>query len=306
MNSELINKSSGDIYKFSKFIFTEWQKYSPVRDEDFHDLKKEFNEARGPIIKALSQYEEKHALTKKELIQKVTELDSDDNKVNLENFMMLKQSFMKIPSAGKNEKKLWNQFNKAGDKFFEIEKNKKIEKIAVINKMIDELDKNSDFKKLSLELANFQDISQSKEFIKLSKIIKTELNKINESKRNKKIQELKNIITNIDKLNSLETDKKITNLFIDSTYENNLNICRQVTVELEVFAGVQVPKVDEKLREVASVKLLQEKFNAKSSPKEFYLNNLKIFISNLSGKKPTTKEIKMWHRIIDLHDYFLS
>ena len=213
---------------------------------------------------------------------------------------------MKIPSAGKNEKKLWNQFNKAGDKFFKIEKNKKIEKIAVINKMIDELDKNSDFKKLSLELANFQDISQTKEFIKLSKIIKTELNKINESKRNKKIQELKNIITNIDKLNSLETDKKITNLFIDSTYENNLNICRQVTVELEVFAGVQVPKVDEKLREVASVKLLQEKFNAKSSPKEFYLNNLKVFISNLSGKKPTTKEIKMWNRIIDLHDYFLS
>ena len=122
----------------------------------------------------------------------------------------------------------------------------------------------------------------------------------------KKIQELKNIITNIDKLNSLETNKKITNLFIDSTYENNLNICRQVTVELEVFAGVQVPKVDEKLREVASVKLLQEKFNAKSSPKEFYLNNLKIFISNLSSKKPITKEIKMWHRIIDLHDHFLS
>ena len=306
VNSELINKSSGDIYKFSKFIFTEWQKYSPVRDEDFHDLKKEFNEARSPIIKALSKYEEKHASTKKDLIQKVTELDSDDNKVNLENFMMLKQSFIKIPSAGKNEKKLWNKFNKAGDKFFEIEKNKKIEKIAVINKMIDELDKNSDFKKLSLELANFQDISQTKEFIKLSKIIKTELNKINESKRNKKIQELKNIITNIDKLNSLETDKKITNLFIDSTYENNLNICRQVTVELEVFAGVKVPKVDEKLREVASVKLLQEKFNAKSSPKEFYLNNLKVFISNLSGKKPITKEIKMWNRIIDLHDYFLS
>ena len=105
MNSELINKSSGDIYKFSKFIFTEWQKYSPVRDEDFHDLKKEFNEARSPVIKVLSQYEEKHALTKKELIQKVTELNSDDNKVNLENFMMLKQNFMKIPSAGKNEKK---------------------------------------------------------------------------------------------------------------------------------------------------------------------------------------------------------
>ena len=143
------------------------------------------------LLKLLSQYEEKHALTKKELIQKVTELNSDDNKVNLENFMMLKQNFMKIPSAGKNEKKLWNQFNKAGDKFFEIEKNKKIEKIKVINKMIAELDKNSDFKKLSLELANFQDISQSKEFIKLSKIIKTELNKINESKRNKKIQELK-------------------------------------------------------------------------------------------------------------------
>ena len=92
----------------------------------------------------------------------------------------------------------------------------------------------------------------------------------------KKYKNLKNIITNIDKLNSLETNKKITNLFIDSTYENNLNICRQVTVELEVFAGVQVPKVDEKLREVASVKLLQEKFNAKSSPKEFYLNNLKF------------------------------
>ena len=70
----------------------------------FYDLKKEFNEARSPVIKVLSQYEEKHALTKKELIQKVTELNSDDNKVNLENFMMLKQNFMKIPSAGKNEK----------------------------------------------------------------------------------------------------------------------------------------------------------------------------------------------------------
>ena len=117
---------------------------------------------------------------------------------------------------------------------------------------------------------------------------------------------LKKFSTTYDLKSFLKREFAITNLFIDSTYENNLNICRQVTVELEVFAGVKVPKVDEKLREVASVKLLQEKFNAKSSPKEFYLNNLKIFISNLSGKKPTTKEIKMWHRIIDLHDYFLS
>ena len=159
------------------------------------------------------------------------------------------------------------------------------------------VDENFDQKRIDQVVAQqYPKISRSK----VSKIIKTELNKISESKRNKKIQELKNIITNIDKLNPLETDKKITNLFIDSTYENNLNICRQVTVELEVFAGVKVPKVDEKLREVASIKLLQEKFNAKSSSKEFYLNNLKIFISNLSGKKPTAKEIKMWYRIIDL------
>ena len=304
VSSELMNKSSGDIYKFSKFIFTEWQKYSPVRDEDFHKLKKRFNEARNPITKVLNQHEEKHALLKKELIQKVAQLNSDDNKANLENFMKLKKSFTKIPSAGKNEKKLWNQFNKAGNKFFEIEKYTKEQKIADIKKMIDELNKNSNFKQMSLELANFQDISQSKEYIKLNKIINIEINKINQSNKNKKIQELKNLITNIDKLNHNEVDKKIINAFIDSTYENNLNICRQATVELEVHAGVKVPKADEKLRDIASVKLLQEKFNARSSPKELYLNNIKVFVNNLSGKKPSTKEVKMWHRIADLYDYF--
>ena len=64
------------------------------------------------------------------------------------------------------------------------------------------------------------------------------------------------------------------------------------------------PKADEKLRDIASVKLLQEKFNARCSPKELYLNNIKVFVNNLSGKKPSTKEVKMWHRIADLYDYF--
>ena len=48
-------KKNKNLYKYLKNQFDEWQKFAPVRDDDFKHLKQEFSAARKPIFDILRQ-----------------------------------------------------------------------------------------------------------------------------------------------------------------------------------------------------------------------------------------------------------
>ena len=119
--------------RFLKNAFTKWQNYSPVSDNDFKKLKKEFSEARKPIFDLIRSIEETNKKLKENLIEEVKNFVAEDSNTGISFFKDIKQKFKAIGPAGfKAEKVLWDEFHKAGDKFFEEEKALQKEQINLI------------------------------------------------------------------------------------------------------------------------------------------------------------------------------
>ena len=112
-------KKNKNLYKYLKNQFDEWQKFAPVRDDDFKHLKQEFSAARKPIFDHLKTIESNNKLSKENLINKVNELSHEDNSENIKAFLEIKSQFQRIRSAGrKYDDKLWKELNAAADKFY--------------------------------------------------------------------------------------------------------------------------------------------------------------------------------------------
>ena len=93
-------------------MFQRWQKFAPVLDQDLNRLKKLYFDARKPINDEIKKQESVNKVQKEALIEKVRNINNEDNRINISEFKKLKQEWEKIgPSGRKNEKDLfyWSQ-----------------------------------------------------------------------------------------------------------------------------------------------------------------------------------------------------
>ena len=96
--------------------FQKWQQFAPVLDEDLNTLRNMYFDAKKPINNEIKKQEEKNKVLKKSLIQKVKDIQNEDNESCINEFKKLKDQWSKIGPAGrKEEKKLWDLFNKSAD-----------------------------------------------------------------------------------------------------------------------------------------------------------------------------------------------
>ena len=93
-----------------------------------------------PINDEIKRQEDENKEKKILLIKKVAEISNDDNEKNISEFIKLKDEWSNIGPAGKkNEKKMWDEFNKNADRFFVERKQKltdEINKISDLNKKL--------------------------------------------------------------------------------------------------------------------------------------------------------------------------
>ena len=170
-------------------MFEKWQKHAPVLDKDLERLKKIYFEARKPINDEIKRQESVNREKKEALINKVNDINHDDNQLNIDEFKKLKHEWEKIGPSGKNiERKLWSEFNKNADRFFAEKKQKindDIDKIKILNKELNNgLKSPSEIKE---SLKTFQDIQNTKEYKKIISDIKKEIDKIKTRKKEDKI-----------------------------------------------------------------------------------------------------------------------
>ena len=158
--------------RFLKNAFTKWQNYSPVSDNDFKTLKQEFSKARKPIFDLIRSIEETNKQLKENLIEEVKNFVSEDSNTGITFFKDTKQKFKAIGPAGfKAEKVLWDEFHKAGDKFFEEEKALQKEQINLISEALSTLKANdsSSVEDATKALNESSNARKSKEYIDLKK-----------------------------------------------------------------------------------------------------------------------------------------
>ena len=90
--------------------FQKWQQFAPVLDEDLDSLKKMYFDAKQPINDEIRRQEEKNKQLKESLIQKVKEIQNEDNESCIYEFKKLKDQWSKIGPAGKKEEKKIMEF----------------------------------------------------------------------------------------------------------------------------------------------------------------------------------------------------
>ncbi len=165
-------KKNKNLYKYLKNQFDEWQKFAPVRDDDFKHLKQEFSAARKPIFDHLKTIESSNKLSKENLITKVSELSHEDNSENIKAFLEIKNQFQRIRSAGrKNDDRLWKELNAAADKFYAEKKAMADEEILLLKKYIKDELSNSSPNDIESFLQTIKHASKSKEFTEVNKYL---------------------------------------------------------------------------------------------------------------------------------------
>jgi exonuclease SbcC len=190
-----------EIINFLRSTYEEWLKFAPVLDEDFKNLKQEFFRARKPLNDQIKKQDKLIKQSKLTLIEKVKELNSEDNDSNIAAFNNLKTEWSKVGRLPKKiESKLWNDFNKNADRFFK-EKNKEIEDAK--NHLIEVLD-NIDKSQLALNdieavLNENRNLSKSQEYKSLQKAYKNKIEEKKQISKTNKLKDYKNIFELISK-----------------------------------------------------------------------------------------------------------
>ncbi len=283
--------------------FQKWQQYAPVQNEDLDKLKNMYFEAKKPINDEIKKQEKINKELKNSLIQKVKEIQNEDNESCIQEFKKLKDQWSKIGPAGrKEEKKLWNLFNKNADRFF-VEKKDKIK-----NEIIAIKDLNSRLKKEEMSISEINDslkeiihAKNSDEYKKLQNDIKKELNKIKLLNKESKI---KSYIDLYDILNKKIDTNHAPNIFLDSikssfdNKESDLKELNYVCIKLEIKAGIESLKKDQEIRNQIQLELLSNKFNKsdKSNPDD--VDSLIIhFIKNFSINDAKKSHNDLWKRV---------
>ncbi|MEK9649813.1 MAG: DUF349 domain-containing protein [Gammaproteobacteria bacterium] len=296
--------------KFLKNSFDKWQSYAPVSDSDFKDLKQSFGSARKPILELIKSIEDSNKKQKEHLIELVNDYVSSEKDAGINFFKESKQKFKSIGPAGfKIEKKLWDEFHKAGDKFFEEEKALQTQQIQLLSESLAALniEDPDSIEHASKILSDSPNSRKTHEYLELRKavdIIKQEqLNKTLTGS----IEALKTLLP-FDKntsLKNLKIDNKIVEALISTQYLGNLEHLKKLVVEIEMQAGKPQTKTDEVYKQQIMLERLQSKFKTGFSEKERPRDIVVEFIMNAAEKKNSIQS-KLWERCCDAYLVLLS
>ena len=294
--------NSKNLIMYLQKMFQRWQKFAPVLDQDLNRLKKLYFDARKPINDEIKKQESVNKVQKEALIEKVRNINNEDNKININEFKKLKQEWEKIgPSGRKNEKKLWNEFNKTADKFFAEKKQKIIDEINTIKdlnlKLNDGSISTSEVKELLKEI---EDAKNTKEYKKITSDIKVEIDKIKNTKKKDKINSYINIYNILIKNDHIENAPNIFLKSINKSFDNNKSNIEKLTyscIKLEIIAGLDSLKKDINVRNKIQLELLTNKFNKNESLPNDLESLINYFIENFSENDVTTTQKNLWKRI---------
>ena len=293
-------KKNKNLYKYLKNQFDEWQKFAPVRDDDFKQLKKEFSAARKPIFDHLKTIESSNKLSKENLITKVNELSHEDNSENIKAFLEIKNQFQRIQSAGrKNDDRLWKELNAAADKFYAEKKAMADEEILLLKKYIKDELSNSSPNDIESFLQTIKHASKSKEFTEVNKYLLGIKTKAAEEKKKNKLKDFESLIDKIENLEDMDSiPHKIRQMVEKSNFNNDKNLLTEAVIEIEIHANVDSLKKDQSIRDKINLKVLQDKFNSNLNDQEKFYECLEKFFNNLSSKNPNPDEKRLWKRIV--------
>ena len=293
-------KKNKNLYKYLKNQFDEWQKFAPVRDDDFKHLKQEFSAARKPIFDHLKTIESSNKLSKENLITKVNELSHEDNSENIKAFLEIKNQFQRIQSAGrKNDDRLWKELNAAADKFYAEKKAMADEEILLLKKYIKDELRNSSPNDIESFLQTIKHASKSKEFTEVNKYLLGIKTKAAEEKKKNKLKDFESLIDKIENLEDMDSiPHKIRQMVEKSNFNNDKNLLTEAVIEIEIHANVDSLKKDQSIRDKINLKVLQDKFNSNLNDQEKFYKCLQKFFNNLSSKNPNPDEKRLWKRIV--------
>ena len=293
-------KKNKNLYKYLKNQFDEWQKFAPVRDDDFKHLKQEFSAARKPIFDHLKTIELSNRVSKENLIAKVSELSHKDNYENIKAFLEIKTQFQRIQSAGrKNDDRLWKELNAAADKFYAEKKAMADEEILLLKKYIKDELSNSSPNDIESFLQTIKHASKSKEFTEVNKYLLGIKTKAAEEKKKNKLKDFESLIDKIENLEDMESiPHKIRQMLEKSNFNNDKNLLTEAVIEIEIHANVNSLKKDQSIRDKINLKVLQDKFNSNLNDQEKFYECLEKFFNNLSSKIPNPDEKRLWKRIV--------
>ena len=291
--------------KFLKNTFTKWQNFSPVSDNDFKKLKQEFSKSRKPIFDLIRSIEEANKKLKENLIEEVKNFVTEDSNAGITFFKDIKQKFKAIGPAGfKAEKFLWNEFHKAGDKFFEEEKALQQEQINFITEALSTLkaDDISSLEHAAKVLSDSKNARKSKEYINLKKA----LDSIKHDEKTKIVSDSIELLKSLlpydgnAELKDLKLDNSIILALQNTSYLGNTDTLKKLVVEIEMMTGKEQTKTEETYKQQIMLEKLQSKFNIGTSDKDRPSQIVVEFINHASVKKTAT-QTKLWQRCCDAY-----
>jgi len=291
--------------RFLKNAFTKWQNYSPVSDNDFKTLKQEFSKARKPIFDLIRSIEETNKQLKENLIEEVKNFVAEDSNAGITFFKDIKQKFKAIGPAGfKAEKVLWDEFHKAGDKFFEEEKALQKEQINLMSEALSALkeDESSSIEDAAKVLNESSNARKSKEYMDLKKALESIKSDEKAKIISDSIEMLKSLLPYDGNANlkDLKVDNSIAQAILTTSYPGNTDTLKKLVVEIEMLIGKEQTKTEEAYKQQILLEKLQSKFNSGTSEKDRPTAIVVEFINNASEKKTAT-QTKLWQRCCDAY-----
>ena len=283
--------------------FQKWQQFAPVQNKDLGNLKNMYFEAKKPINEEIKKQEEKNKELKESIIQKVKEIQEKDNELCIQEFKKLKDQWSKIGLAGrKDEKKLWNLFNKSADRFFTEKKDKIKNEIILIKDLNTKLKKEEiSVSEINESLKDIVNAKNSDEYKKLQNDIKKELNKIKLINKENKIKSYTDIYDILNKKSDINNAPNIFFNSIKSSFDNkesNLKELNYACIKLEIKAGIKSNKKDQEIRNQIQLELLSNKFNKVNKANLDDLDSLIIyFINNFSMTDAKKFHYDLWKRV---------
>ena len=296
-----------EIINFLRKTYEEWQKFAPVLDEDFKNLKQEFFRARKPLNDQIKKQDKSLKESKISLIEKVKEINNEDNDSNINAFNNLKSEWQRLGKLPRKvESKLWSEFNKNADRFF-IEKNKEIEDaINHLNEIINNID-NPEVSLTDIEivLKENKNLSKTDEYKSLQKALKNKIEQKRQISKTNKLLAYKKIfelITEPDTKSDINNYSKPIKDAIEKSYLNtksNKKSFQRACVQMELLAGNDSLKKNLELRNQIQLELLSNKFNKLSSNENPLESNICLFIESFCSKDFTTADKTTWNRMMD-------
>ncbi len=294
---------SKKLITYLRNISKKWQTYAPVLDDDLNRLKESYYQAKKPINDEIKNQEIINKEKKEILINKVMDINNEDNQICINEFKKLKNEWVKIGPAGKkNDKNLWDKFNKNADRFFAEKKqiiNDEILIIKDLNKQLINGDKS--ISDINNELSKLQHSKNTNEFKKINTDLSKEVVKLKNNKKKEKVEIYSNIYNAL--LESSATDP-IPNIFLESIKTSHVNKKSNIKelyyacIKLEILAGLDSLKKDAELRNSIQLELLSSKFNKNNNSIPNDIDSiLNHFISNFSCDDAGRTHQNLWKRI---------